>query len=349
MPVRPILERLGLLLFGVGVALGLGEVVARMAAPKAPAKGPSIDPAQSTEGWSLSDFARPQVRGLMATGALYRTNRHGFRGREYAARKPAGVFRVMIVGDSVTVGSGVEEYEAYPARLERRLNELQPGKPLTYEVLNLGVPGANIGVSARRLTGTVPRFDPDLIVYGWTVNDVEGPGYETTTPSPLERRKRIETIGRSIFARSALFRVVSKRWRSLREIVRPPSDSYVYELERNYLHDAGAWTHFTGELDRLAGIQEERGVCVLVFLHTQPYSLNFLYPFSAIHQRVAEAARDRGLLVIDSFDAHRGHAARSLWVSPSDPHPNPTGHRILSEALYEGLTQAPPRCWRDAS
>ena len=109
MQVRPLLERLALVLFGVGVALGLGEVVARLAAPEAPAKGPSIDPAHSTEGWSMSDFSRSQVRGLMATGALYRTNRHGFRGREYAARKPAGVFRVMVFGDSVTMGSGVEE------------------------------------------------------------------------------------------------------------------------------------------------------------------------------------------------------------------------------------------------
>jgi lysophospholipase L1-like esterase len=77
--------------------------------------------------------------------------------------------------------------------------------------------------------------------------------------------------------------------------------------------------------------------------------LNFLYPFRAIHRRVERAARERGLLVIDSFGAHRGQSARSLWVRPSDSHPNPRGHRILAEALYEGLKQAPRRCWRDAT
>ncbi len=73
MQVRPLLERLALVLFGVGVALGLGEVVARMAAPDAPAKGPSIDPAHSTEGWAMADFSRPQVRGLIRTPILEAT------------------------------------------------------------------------------------------------------------------------------------------------------------------------------------------------------------------------------------------------------------------------------------
>ena len=346
MQVRPLLERLALVLFGVGVALGLGEVVARLAAPEAPAKGASIDPAHSTEGWSMSDFSRLQVRGLMATGALYRTNRHGFRGREYAARKPAGVFRVMVFGDSVTMGSGVEEHEAYPALFERRLNELPPGRPMTYEVLNLGVPGADIPFVVTKLLAVAPRFDPDLIVYGWTANDLAGPAYERTRPAPVELRRRLVVLRPGTLAGSALFRVLLSHWRGLLEVVHPPPNSYVYELEWNYFHNAEAWADFARELDRLARIQEDRGVCVLVFLHTQLYSLNFLYPFRAIHRRVETAARERELLVIDSLGAHRGQSARSLWVRPSDSHPNPRGHRILSEALYEGLTQAPRRCWR---
>ena len=58
---------------------------------------------------------------------------------------------------------------------------------------------------------------------------------------------------------------------------------------------------------------------------------------------------ERLALVTDSFGAHRGQSARSLWVRPSDSHPNRRGHRILAEAFTEGLKQAPRRYWRGAT
>ena len=348
--LRAVLERTAVVVFGIGVALGVAEGVARVTAPTpaAPApRKPSVAPERSTVEWSLLDFARPHVRAFMPGGALYRTNRHGFRGREYAARKPMGVFRVVIVGDSVTMGSDVEEDEAYPALLESALNAGAAGKAARYEVLNLGVPGAHLGFVATRLEGLGLRFDPDLIVYGWTVNDIEGTFYQKTMPQLPELKRRTEAFQGSPLARSALMRVVLSHWRALRETIRPTPESYVYEVRWNYFHNAEAWDAFSTGLDRLARVQEKRRVCVAVFLHTHLNVFNFLHPFRTIHRRVQEAARERGLFVIDSFFAHRGRSARPLWVSyPADSHPNPRGHQILGQALFEGLTQAPPPCWR---
>src|SRR5262245_27985866 len=43
----------------------------------------------------------------------FTTNSQGFRGtKEYAIAKPPGVYRVIVLGDSVTVGHGVEDHEA---------------------------------------------------------------------------------------------------------------------------------------------------------------------------------------------------------------------------------------------
>ena len=183
-------------------------------------------------------------------------------------------------------------------------------------------------------------------MYGWTVNDIEGDSYRKKTPSPEEARRRKQVFAASPFARSALVRVVLPHWRALREVTIPPPESYVYESRWNYFRNAEAWAAFRAGLDRLARVQKERSVCVVVFLHTQLYALNFLNPFRTIHRRVEEAARVRGLLVIDSFDAHRGRAARPMRLHAMDPHPNSRGHQILGEALFEGLTQAPVPCWR---
>jgi hypothetical protein len=53
--------------------------------------------------------------------------------------------------------------------------------------MNLGLAGLYIDVIVRRFERRGLAFDPDLIVYGYTLNDIEGPGYEklpARTPWP---------------------------------------------------------------------------------------------------------------------------------------------------------------------
>ena len=83
-----------------------------------------------TLGWEL----RPNVRTDRVT-----SNSQGLRGsREYAPESPAGVRRVLCVGDSFTFGAGLLDDQTMPARLEVALNG--PG-PTRWEVLNFGVEG----------------------------------------------------------------------------------------------------------------------------------------------------------------------------------------------------------------
>ena len=76
------------------------------------------------------------------TGSIrYRINSDGFRDRRYARPKPTSVFRVLVLGDSITFGYGVEQAESYPKLLESELAEVARSVPV--EVLNLGVGGYN--------------------------------------------------------------------------------------------------------------------------------------------------------------------------------------------------------------
>ncbi len=83
-----------------------------------------------TLGWEL----RPNVRTDRVT-----SNSQGLRGsREYAPEPPAGVRRVLCVGDSFTFGAGLLDDETMPARLEVALNGAGSTR---WEVLNFGVEG----------------------------------------------------------------------------------------------------------------------------------------------------------------------------------------------------------------
>jgi lysophospholipase L1-like esterase len=72
----------------------------------------------SADFWSLhGPGTSVTVRGID-----YRFNARGLRGGEVAVPKPAGRTRVMILGDSVVLGWGVEEDSLFIDRLQRRID-----------------------------------------------------------------------------------------------------------------------------------------------------------------------------------------------------------------------------------
>ena len=52
--------------------------------------------------------------------------------------KPPGVFRILVLGDSFTVGANVRQEEAYPKVLEKRLQSVYGPR---IQVVNAGVGG----------------------------------------------------------------------------------------------------------------------------------------------------------------------------------------------------------------
>ena len=63
-----------------------------------------------------------------------RTNNLGLRGKDIFLEKQENVFRILMLGDSMTFGWGVEDEQTVSALLEKRMNDLLPDKRI--EVLN---------------------------------------------------------------------------------------------------------------------------------------------------------------------------------------------------------------------
>ena len=101
-----------------------------------------------------------------------RENSWGFREREFKLRKPQDVYRIAVIGDSITFGQGIGEEDRFTNLLQRRLN----GRSNTggYEVLNFGKGGAETVDHLEFLRYPVLYTNPDFILLQWYVNDVEG-------------------------------------------------------------------------------------------------------------------------------------------------------------------------------
>jgi len=107
---------------------------------------------------------RPLGKGFYPNGIAAEANSLGFRDDEVSKAKPAGVFRILALGDSFTVGANVEQSEAYPQVLERILDT--DGRR-NIEIINAGVGGYDSFHYGQFVEHYAAQYEPDMILLGF--------------------------------------------------------------------------------------------------------------------------------------------------------------------------------------
>ena len=133
-------------------------------------KRPSPDPA-------LSHEHVPGAEDVLM-GVRVRINQYGMRGREYSRKKPTGVYRILLVGDSIALGWGVPEERTLSSLLEARLNQnptlysahTPSGVRNRFEVINAGVGNHNTTQELAHLKKNGMSFKPDLLLLLYFIN-----------------------------------------------------------------------------------------------------------------------------------------------------------------------------------
>ena len=98
------------------------------------------------------------------------TNSDGMREtNDYPVARLPNSIRIVGVGDSGMFGWDVKPGEDYLGVLEASLNGRQDG--MTYEVLNLAVPGYNTQLEVETLRDKGLKYKPDLVIVSWCEND----------------------------------------------------------------------------------------------------------------------------------------------------------------------------------
>jgi lysophospholipase L1-like esterase len=120
---------------------------------------------------------RPDItRSLAGYGRrdkVMRFNHYGQLDDQFPVAKPAGEFRLLMIGDSTTMGFGVPKEETIAHYLERMLDETDT-RYASHQVINAAVHGYNTTQEVEMLRLSM-RFEPDVIVIGFTLNDITEP------------------------------------------------------------------------------------------------------------------------------------------------------------------------------
>ena len=92
-----------------------------------------------------------------------RTNRFGFRGAEFTEKKPLGVRRIAILGDSYTASMALPDEQTFCGQLQQVLND--SGKTASnWKVLNFGIFGSGTGQELALYRHLVREFHPDIVI-----------------------------------------------------------------------------------------------------------------------------------------------------------------------------------------
>jgi acyl-CoA thioesterase-1 len=110
-----------------------------------------------------------------------RRGEHQAQPAQHAEAKYQGI--IVAMGDSLTAGLGVDENDAYPAQLERKLRR----GGYNWHVVNAGISGETSSGALSRI-GWVLKLKPDIVILETGAND----GLRGTDPRLM--RKNIEEM-----------------------------------------------------------------------------------------------------------------------------------------------------------
>jgi lysophospholipase L1-like esterase len=143
-------------------------------------KHPILDKHHATNANLKSPF-----HGHPSGYLVFRTNNLGLRRDEdVSIEKPAGIRRVLVLGDSMTDGV-IYNAESYSTVLETKLNQ-RLGES-SYQLLNAGVAGYSPLQAYLLLKLEMYRLQPDVVILAiYTGNDIMDLGNQLDDPSMIE-------------------------------------------------------------------------------------------------------------------------------------------------------------------
>lgn len=269
-------------------------------------------------------------------------NRLGFRERDFAMPKPDGMYRVMVLGDSLTWGEGLAVEDRYTARLEALMQASRPTQRI--EVLNFGLRGGSTTHERDVLNQHVDAVDPDLVIVGFCLND----------PQPKSQRYSVEgnkfqplfwipgLLRRLCLHRSAL--ILDRGLANLLSACNL-MPSWQVALQRTYELDSPEWRQFVEALADIKQVCNARRLPPPIFAilnqgtnAAEPTDYNDpddkLKTFLRWYDQVQQAASDAGMVTI-RFDEEFATqlAGEPLGVNPLDDHPSARCNEVYAEKL----------------
>jgi len=263
-------------------------------------------------------------------GKLHIKNRHGMRTIGDYEIDP-DLRRIVVLGDSVTYGLGIDEKETYSAQLEELLNRHNPAEPT--KVYNLGVIALNSDQIAKVAQRWIPKLNPNRVIYGLCLND-----FEDWDGEPYLNNMRWSlppVIAEPMVDNTLLGNLLSRGYNQFLMQIGIRQDFY-QDIFENISGRADRLGRDVSRINDLALKYTGKPLLVLVVAELDR---------SEDARRltmIAEQQAERGgaeIIPTTEYIEKFGDSYADLKVSPWEGHPNATANRIWAGMIFNSLVQ----------
>jgi len=320
----------------------------------APSKSTSLFVNDKDLGWRMRPSTTQSWGDVTVT-----TNGKGLRGPELDYDKPPGVFRILYLGDSVTFGYLLEDYEdGYPYVVESIL-ESRTGREI--ETINAGVGGYSPWQEYTWLIKEGIRYQPDFVVISFVLNDVTEKFTLVRfggTRDSYQLENSYYSLVEHLATKSALVYQVRNVTRKIKARRKLGEDLQLGAVKRQLLNVETlmyhpdqenvkiAWRITLQNLQLIIDYCRERDIGVLVAAFPFSIQLRHADKLSAPQETLARYAGENDVAYLDLLPVLSAYAAADS-LSPDDiffdhDHLTVLGNRLVSQAMAERMARHVP-------
>ncbi len=256
---------------------------------------------------------QPGLRDRRALGSTVSSNEWGLREEPFVLPKPAGLTRIVLLGDSLIFGEGVAAEERVGVFLRQFLEERSTAARGGIEVLHVGIGSWNIVAECAFLRRQLSLLQPDLVIHLTTSNDLD------------------DSDGVRGFGSKAAFSPQKRAYADSRVVMNYPG----------FILGVGSTNNLVLGIDYEGRSRYERGSRCMLALREAVQRSGDRY-LAWFHwgglQDFTRIYLTKGLDDDEVLYNSRGFAGnRSYWVSDQDAHWNPSGMLRMAKLLYGAI------------
>lgn len=369
-----ILKNSSVLLISILICLLFGEIIARVVTKITFKKKMLPTPPALIYNESEINYV-PNWNGVCC-GLFYHakkykvtTNSMGLREKELPLKKGNKIYRLLFLGDSITFGLGVEVDATFVRIIENLLNTSSYDKG--FETVNAGISGASSIQEISLLKKTGIKYQPDIVVLDFYLNDILIPEtYDTKTNQEINQQWKdflkyeIPIPFKKFFAtKSELYKILIRSYRDLllrMGLVATPLSAWwtpafvnrkdwqkdkkvFYELmnqpnmEKAYgsVSEPAYYDNFRKHIREIKELGKTEKFKLIIVCFPIYFQVATEFLENEPQQRLAKVAQEENISFFDILPFLRAEKEKNFYLDFC--HLNEEGHKFVAEKIYEFL------------
>jgi hypothetical protein len=314
--------------------------------------------------WTVHHAMRPGY-----SNPAVHTNSFGLRSPEVAVPKPAGIFRILLLGDSFTFGFQASDADVFARKMEQRLRT--DYEFTSVEVVNAGVLSYCPLLEYLQYRHHLHVLEPDLVVLNFDMSDVQdhldysrdavfsSDGLPLFVTQPSLRKSPTAMPGLLSFEWVARhFNAATRRFQSAVEGVpfMRDQDRYLWALDNGPELDREVQSTLAPIAD-LNNLLKHDHIPLLLATYPQPWQVSadatplppirdqFGIGNNTVHlndrsfRKLETFAAKQGIPFVSAVKAFREHPNPARLFLQRDFHFTPLGHDVYAEVLVSDIVR----------